>query len=87
MPQVTRRDFIRGIVAAGSVGALAATAAKAPAQQKGVTLRALVYPYPVTKAIRDMLPDTADRRQVAWTGAVLERSPSRWRSWWPTRPP
>jgi multiple sugar transport system substrate-binding protein len=57
MAKVTRRNFLRGMVAAGSVGALGATAAKAPAQMKGATLRALVYPYPVTKAIRDLLPE------------------------------
>ena len=57
MARMTRRDFIRGVVAAGSVGALSAAASKAPAQPRGVTLRALVYPYPVTKAIRDMLPE------------------------------
>ncbi|HSB72952.1 MAG TPA: sugar ABC transporter substrate-binding protein [Candidatus Methylomirabilis sp.] len=57
MAQVTRRDFIRGVVAAGGVGALSATASRAPAQTRGVTLRALVYPYPITKAIRDMLPE------------------------------
>lgn len=57
MARMTRREFIRGTIAAGSVGMMAAAASKAPAQMKGVTLRALVYPYPVTKAIRDMLPE------------------------------
>ena len=57
MGRMTRRAFIRGVVATGSAGALAAVASKAPAQTKGVTLRVLVYPYPVTKAIRDMLPE------------------------------
>jgi ABC-type glycerol-3-phosphate transport system substrate-binding protein len=57
MARMTRRDFIRGVVAAGSVGALTASGSKAPAQTRGVTLRALVYPYPVTKAIRDLLPE------------------------------
>jgi multiple sugar transport system substrate-binding protein len=57
MARMTRRDFIRGVAAVGGLGALAATTSKASAQTRGVTLRALVYPYPVTKAIRDMLPD------------------------------
>ena len=57
MAQVTRRDFIRGMVAAGGIGALATTATRAPAQTRGVTLRALIYPYPPTKAIRDALPE------------------------------
>jgi ABC-type glycerol-3-phosphate transport system substrate-binding protein len=57
MARMTRRDFIRGVVVAGSVGALTASGSKAPAQTRGVTLRALVYPYPVTKAIRDLLPE------------------------------
>ena len=57
MAQLTRRDFIRGVVAAGGMGALAATTTRAPAQTRGVTLRALVYPYPPTKAIREMLPE------------------------------
>jgi ABC-type glycerol-3-phosphate transport system substrate-binding protein len=57
MARMTRRDFIRGVLVAGSVGALSAAGSKAPAQMKGVTLRALVYPYPPTKAIRDLLPE------------------------------
>ena len=57
MTRMSRRDFIRGVAAVGGLGALAATGSKAPAQTRGVTLRALAYPYPVTKAIRDMLPD------------------------------
>ncbi len=57
MPRITRRDFIRGVVAAGSVGVLSTTASKAPAQTRGVTLRALVYPYPATKGIRDLVPE------------------------------
>lgn len=57
MARMTRRDFIRGVVAAGSIGAMATSARRAPAQTRGVTLRTLVYPYPVTKAIRDMLPE------------------------------
>ena len=57
MARMTRRDFIRGVAAVGGLGALSATASKAPAQTRGVTLRALVYPYPITKAIRDMLPE------------------------------
>ncbi|HSB72951.1 MAG TPA: extracellular solute-binding protein [Candidatus Methylomirabilis sp.] len=57
MAQVTRRHFLRGMAAAGSIGALATAATKAPAQPRGVTLRALVYPYPPTKAIRDTLPE------------------------------
>jgi ABC-type glycerol-3-phosphate transport system substrate-binding protein len=57
MARMTRRDFIRGVAAVGGMGALSATGSRAPAQTRGVTLRALVYPYPVTKAIRDMLPE------------------------------
>ena len=57
MARVTRREFVQGVVAAGSIGALSAIPSRAPAQSRGVTLRALVYPYPVTKAIRDMLPE------------------------------
>ena len=57
MGRVTRRDFIRGIVAAGGVGMVAAAASKAPAQTRGATIRVMAYPYPPTKAIRDALPE------------------------------
>ena len=57
MAQITRRGFIRGVVAAGGVGAVSLLSSKAAAQSKGITLRALMYPYPVTKAIRAQLPE------------------------------
>ncbi len=57
MRRMTRRDFIRGMVGAGGVAALSAIGTKAPAQSRGVTLRALMYPYPITKAIRTMIPE------------------------------
>ena len=79
MARMTRRDFIRGVVAAGSVGALSATASKAPAQTRGVTLRALVYPYPVTKAIRDMLPEYEKQTgvKVEWEEAPFSEALSK----------
>jgi len=57
MARITRRNFIRGMAAVGGLGVLSAAPSKAPAQTRGVTLRALVYPYPPTKAIRDSLPE------------------------------
>ncbi len=79
MPRMSRRDFIRGVVAAGSVGALAAATTKAPAQLKGVTLRALVYPYPVTKAIREMLPEYEKQTgvKVEWDEAPFAEAQSK----------
>jgi ABC-type glycerol-3-phosphate transport system substrate-binding protein len=79
MARMTRRDFIRGVVAAGSMGAVAATASKAAAQPRGVTLRALVYPYPVTKAIRDMLPEYEKQTgvKVEWEEAPFAEALSK----------
>src|SRR3990172_10969640 len=79
MARMTRRDFIRGVVAAGSMGAVAATSSKAAAQPRGVTLRALVYPYPVTKAIRDMLPEYEKQTgvKVEWEEAPFAEALSK----------
>ena len=79
MARMTRRDFIRGVVAAGSMGAVSATSSKAPAQPRGVTLRALVYPYPVTKAIRDMLPEYEKQTgvKVEWEEAPFSEALSK----------
>ncbi len=57
MSRMTRRSFVRGMLGVGGAAALSAVGRKAPAQSRGITLRALMYPYPVTKAIRGMLPD------------------------------
>jgi len=57
MGRMTRREFIRGVVAAGGASMVAGPASKAPAQTRGVTIRTMVYPYPPTKAIRDALPE------------------------------
>jgi len=64
MASVTRREFVRDALAAGGVGTLwvagvgkSAAAKGAPAQAKGLTLRALVYPYPPTQMVRDALPE------------------------------
>jgi len=79
MTRMTRRNFIRGVVSAGTLGALSATSSKAPAQPRGVTLRALVYPYPVTKAIRDMLPEYEKQTgvKVEWEEAPFSEALSK----------
>ena len=79
MVRMTRRDFIRGVAAVGGLGALSATASKAPAQTRGVTLRALVYPYPVTKAIREMLPEYEKQTgvKVEWDEAPFAEALSK----------
>ena len=79
MPRITRRDFIRGVAAVGGLGALSATASRAPAQTRGVTLRALVYPYPVTKAIREMLPEYEKQTgvKVEWDEAPFSEALSK----------
>ena len=71
MAQITRRTFLRGVVAAGGVGAVSLIGSKAPAQSKGITLRALMYPYPVTKAIRALVPEyeKATGVKVEWEEA------------------
>ena len=71
MTQITRRAFIRGMVAAGGAGAVSLIGSRVPAQSKGVTLRALMYPYPVTKAIRALLPEyeKATGVKVEWEEA------------------
>ena len=83
MGRMTRRDFIRGVVAAGSAGALSAIGSKAPAQPKGLTLRAMSYPYPVTNAIRDMLP-MYDEKTKKWsysTGEGRKLDRARFEEW------
>lgn len=84
MAGMTRREFIRGMVAAGSVGAVATSATRAPAQTRGVTLRAMVYPYPPTKAIRDALPEYEKQTgvKVEWEDIPYAEasSPRRWQS-------
>ena len=79
MSRITRRDFIRGVAAVGGLGALAATTSKALAQTRGVTLRALVYPYPVTKAIREMLPEYEKQTgvKVEWEEAPFSEALSK----------
>lgn len=71
MAQMTRRDFMRGLAVAAGATALSAVATKAPAQSRGITLRALMYPYPVTKAIRIMVPEyeKATGIKVEWDEA------------------
>jgi multiple sugar transport system substrate-binding protein len=71
MARMTRRHFMHGLAAAGGAAALSAIATKAPAQSRGITLRALMYPYPVTKAIRAMVPEyeKATGVKVEWDEA------------------
>lgn len=63
----------------GGLGALSTTASKAPAQTRGVTLRSLVYPYPVTKAIREMLPEYEKQTgvKVEWEEAPFSEALSK----------
>lgn len=53
----------------------AAQATAAPAQPKGVTIRALVYPYPVTAAIRATLPEYEKQTgvKVEWDEAPFDQ--------------
>ena len=62
MPRMTRRELVRLILAAAGAGPLAAasrtpsaaqTKPATPAVSKGVTLRVMAYPFPVTQMIRD----------------------------------
>jgi multiple sugar transport system substrate-binding protein len=58
--KIDRRSFLKALGSTAATVALAAKAAPtsaAPAQTKGLTLRALVYPWPPTVAVRDALPE------------------------------
>jgi multiple sugar transport system substrate-binding protein len=58
--KVDRRAFLKKAGGAAAIVALSAKARRtiaAPAQAKGLTLRALVYPWPPTVAVREALPE------------------------------
>lgn len=55
---IHRRTFLKGAAAAGGAAAIGGiprmlTAAQAPAAPKGISLRVMAYPFPVTQMIRD----------------------------------